>query len=117
MLLTGQSPALPAKMRAEGGYDRIEHGDCADLRLAAVFLEIRAQVLVHDGEKHQARIELDAGDHPVELRLGADHGPDMLDRLHILSPHSASRFEAESFSDPTPEPERAGPTAPTTLRN
>src|SRR6201999_1295901 len=46
-----------------------------------------AQRLVDQGIEDEAGIGLDAGDDPLDLALGANHRPNMLDRLCALELH------------------------------
>ncbi len=84
MLLSGQAAALPAEMTGERADHRIEHGYDENAETAAAILQRAAQRFIDQGEEDDAGIRLDAGDDAFDLRLGAHHRPDMLDRLGIL---------------------------------
>src|SRR5216684_4782146 len=89
MLPPGQSAALPSEMAGESADHRIEHRNDEDAETAAAVLKRAAQRLIDQGEEDNAGVGLDPGDDAVDLRLGAHHRPDMLDRLGILELNEA----------------------------
>jgi hypothetical protein len=48
---------------------------------AAFLLELAADIAVHQRVENEPRSPLDIVEHPVEMALGSDHGPEMAQRL------------------------------------
>jgi hypothetical protein len=71
------------KISSKAGYDRIEYGDAGDTQPRAVILELGAQRIVDNGEKHDAWLAFDFPQHALELAGGANQSIDMFEGLKI----------------------------------